>query len=175
MKGRHKSVTNSKALNASYAGKKGPTLNSKIDMNSQQSLIRHKMQAPDINSEILDVSIPNNDNRYKSNAKVSKLPHLMGNKQSKGEKTQSPEASKGGQTIEGGQQQVATGNDTSESGGIVFMESDHVPVFMPAVEANGGAAQLNQPGRESPNIDVQDQEREEGTGGIVQAAAQSDD
>ena len=102
MKGRHKSVTNSKALNASYAGKKGPTLNSKIDMNSQQSLIRHKMQAPDINGEILDVSIPNNDNRYKSNAKVSKLPHLMGNKQSKGEKTQSPEASKGGQTIEGG-------------------------------------------------------------------------
>ena len=62
---------------------------------------------------------------------------------------------------------MVTGNETSEEGGIIFMESDHVPVFIPAAEANGAAGQQVMPGRESPNIDVQDQEREEGTGGDV--------
>lgn len=52
------------------------------------------------------------------------------------------------------------GNDTSEDGGIIFMESDHIPVFIPS-DANG--TNKNQPGRESPNIGVQDQEIE-GTG-----------
>ena len=103
MKGRHRSVANSKALNASYAGRKGPALNSKMDMNSQQSLLRQKMgQAPDISNEVLDVSIMNTDSRHRSHAKVSKLPHLMGSKQTKGDATHSPNASKGGQTIEGG-------------------------------------------------------------------------
>ena len=51
---------------------------------------------------------------------------------------------------------MVTGNETSEEGGIIFMESDHVPVFMPAAEANGAAGQQVMPGRESPNIDVQD-------------------
>ena len=103
MKSRHRSVANSKALNASYAGRKGPGLNSKMDMNSQQSLLRQKMgQAPDIANEALDVSIVNNDSRHRSYAKVSKLPHLMGNKHNKGEVPLSPNASKGGQTIEAG-------------------------------------------------------------------------
>lgn len=57
------------------------------------------------------------------------------------------------------------GNDTSEDGGIIFMESDHIPVFIPS-DANG--TNKNQPGRESPNIGVQDQEIE-GTGGFEKA------
>ena len=79
-------------------------MNSKLDMNSQQSLLRQKMgQAPDISNEALDVSIMNTDGRIRSHAKVSKLPHLMGNKHNiKGDVTHTPNASKGGQTIEGG-------------------------------------------------------------------------
>jgi len=64
MKGRHRSVTNSKTLNTSYTGRKGAALlNNKNDINSQQSLLRHKMPAPDISSEVLDVRIQNTDNR----------------------------------------------------------------------------------------------------------------
>lgn len=65
MKGRHRSVTNSKTLNSSYTGRKGAALlNNKNDINSQQSLLRQKMPAaPDISSEVLDVRIQNTDNR----------------------------------------------------------------------------------------------------------------
>ena len=118
------------------------------------------MAGPDIGSESLDVRITNTDNRHRSQVKASKLPHLMGNKQAKGaqnQRTSHQQQKVGGQAV--GDYQA------SEDGGIIFMESDHVPVFIPP-EASGGA-QNNELSRESPNIGVQDQEIE-GTGGFAQ-------
>lgn len=77
MKGRHRSVANGKTLNASYAGQKGAAMAKNSELNSQSTL--------KIANEALDVSIQNTDYRQRSkNAKLSKLPHLMGHKQAKG-------------------------------------------------------------------------------------------
>ena len=83
MKGRHRSMANNKGIVNSRSRKGGSSLNNSgisSQIMSKRGIVGGSGNVLDIDGTDLDVNIQKSDNRHRSQAKVSKLPHLMGKK-----------------------------------------------------------------------------------------------
>ena len=158
MKARHKSI----ALNNSSIGGNQSRMRVQ-ELNNQSSMfVRNNMNqngrglSSEIDDQPIDVRIDSTDNRIRSQAKVSKLPHLMAHKQSKSSiGTQKRQTGRQAKPSHDESMPTDPYSDAGSGGGILFMEGNDAPNFSPA---SGGQHQEGIMSQEQ----AQSENREEG-------------